>query len=59
MSVIWFAVSLYLVFCVVAVFEAEVEPLPGSTPFDVCVAALLFGLAQPIRSVLRRVRALI
>ncbi|WP_207479209.1 hypothetical protein [Arenibaculum pallidiluteum] len=59
MSVLWFAVSLYLVFAAVAVYEAEVDPMPGAGVAEICLAALLFALAEPLRSLLRRVRTII
>jgi hypothetical protein len=59
MSVLWFVISVYLVFSLVSVFEAEVVPGPSSTAAEVCLAALAFGLAHPLRAALRRVIALI
>jgi len=59
MAVLWFAVSLYLVFSAIAVYEAEVEPVPGAGAAEICLAALLFALTEPLRSLLRHVRAII
>ncbi len=59
MPILWFLLSVYLVFSLVSIFEAEVEPGPNSTTAEVCMAALFFGLCHPLRCVFQRVRGLI
>ena len=49
MSVVWFCLSVYLIFGAVALLEADVRVRPGQRPgiATVCWAALVFALTRP------------
>ena len=56
MSVFWILACAYLLFAVVAVWEAEIHPRRGEqpSPLAVCWALLLFGLTRPAVAVFER-----
>lgn len=59
MTLFWFLLSVYLVFGLSALWQAEVRTAPGRTPtlIDVVWASLRFALARPVVTVMQRLTA--
>lgn len=59
MDVIWLLTSVYLVFSLVALWEADVRAAPGCSPglLEVCWASLCFALTRPVVALTERLTA--